>query len=83
MADDSTFRSTRPGNPYGRADKPARPNDGGAGADPLAERVARLIGKNDPYAEFGLRDPHPEQQEESESAAEYERDDRYVVRHDD
>ena len=82
MADDSTFRSTRPGNPYGRANRPARPSDDVTGADPLAE-LARLIGKNDPYAEFGLRDPHPEQQEESESAADYGRDDRYVERHDD
>jgi cell division septation protein DedD len=82
MADDSTFRSTHPGNPYGRANRPARPSDDVTGADPLAE-LARLIGKNDPYAEFGLRDPHPEQQEESESAADYGRDDRYVERHDD
>ena len=82
MADDSTFRSTRPGNPYGRANRPARPSDDVTGADPLAE-LARLIGKNDPYAEFGLRDPHPEQQEESESAADRGRDDRYVERHDD
>lgn len=75
MADDSTFRSTRPGSPYGRPDKSARPSD-----DPLAE-LARLIGKNDPYAEFGLREPHPEQPEENDPTAEYVRDDRYGDRH--
>jgi len=48
MADDSKLRV--PGEPYRRAAEPA--GDGSYGSDPLTE-LARLIGKNDPYAEFG------------------------------
>lgn len=75
MADDSTFRSTRLGDPYPRADRSTRPSDSAAEADPLAE-LARLIGKNDPYAEFGLRDSYSGQPEETGSRADFERNDR-------
>ncbi|HEY7247437.1 MAG TPA: SPOR domain-containing protein [Xanthobacteraceae bacterium] len=75
MADDTSFRSTRPGNPYARADRSARPSD-----DPLAE-LARLIGKNDPYAEFGLSDPHADQQEESDAPSGYVAGAGHVDRH--
>jgi SPOR domain len=52
MADDSRFRLPRPGESYRRAAaEPLRASEGAS--DPLAE-LARLIGKNDPYAEFGL-----------------------------
>jgi len=49
MADDSSFRSYRSNDPYRRAPEPAREP---AGSDPLAE-LARLIGQNDPMADFG------------------------------
>src|SRR5713101_1330313 len=67
MADDNRFRSTRPGDSYRRATEPSRPSERVSGSDPLAE-LARLIGKNDPYAEFGLRNS-PEEQQESYSTA--------------
>jgi hypothetical protein len=66
MADDNRFRSTRPGDSYRRAAEPSRPGEHAGGSDPLAE-LARLIGKNDPYAEFGLRDSAPEEPRESYS----------------
>jgi hypothetical protein len=62
MADDSRQRPSRSNDPYRRAAEPARPNEGGG--DPLAE-LARLIGQNDPFAEFGrsnARAPEPSQQ---------------------
>ena len=71
MADDSRFRFPRPGESSRRAAaEPAReskyPND------PLAE-LARLIGKNDPYAQFGLNTtPRSDAPEEH-----YSRDERY------
>src|SRR5271165_5775280 len=68
MADDNRFRSTRPGDSYRRAAGPLRPSERASGSDPLAE-LARLIGKNDPYAEFGLSNSAPEQHEENHSAA--------------
>ena len=49
MADDNNRRPFRPGEPYSR---PAAPGSSGSGSDPLAE-LARLIGQNDPFAEFG------------------------------
>ena len=49
MADDNNFQN-RMSNPSDRAAAPT-----GQGADPLAE-LARLIGQNDPYSDFG-RDP--------------------------
>ncbi len=49
MADDNNFQN-RMSNP---SDRPVAP--GGQGPDPLAE-LARLIGQNDPFSEFG-RDP--------------------------
>jgi hypothetical protein len=75
MADDSRFRSTRPGSSYGRPDKSAQSSD-----DPLAE-LARLIGKNDPYAEFGLRERRAAHEQEGEPAEGYARDDTYADPH--
>jgi hypothetical protein len=74
MADDNRFRSTRPGDSYRRAAEPSRPSEGASGSDPLAE-LARLIGKNDPYAEFGLSSPQPGQQQEHISTAASAHDD--------
>jgi hypothetical protein len=68
MADDNRFRSTRPGDTYRRAAEPSRPGERASASDPLAE-LARLIGKNDPYAEFGLTNSPPEQQQENHSPA--------------
>ena len=48
MADNSNSRF-RPSDPYGRGPGPSGPAN-----DPLAE-LARLIGQNDPFAEFGNR----------------------------
>jgi hypothetical protein len=71
MADDSRFRFPRPGGPLRRAaaesaSQNEHPND------PLAE-LARLIGKNDPYAQFGL-DTTPRSSAPEER---YSRDERY------
>ena len=60
MADDRTlesYRSTKESyrstnDPYRRASEPAGPNAQAGGDDPLAE-LARLIGRSDPFAEFG------------------------------
>jgi hypothetical protein len=76
MADDNRFRSTRPGDSYRRAAEPSRPSERASGSDPLAE-LARLIGKNDPYAEFGLSNPQPGQQQENYSTAASAHDDRH------
>jgi hypothetical protein len=51
MADDSIPRSYRSNDPYRRSAEPPS-NDPSAAGDPLAE-LARLIGQNDPFAEFG------------------------------
>ena len=58
MADNnpSRFRSSDPFGP-GSAPSAAPQND------PLAE-LARLIGQNDPFAEFGNRPEHPQQPEQ-------------------
>jgi hypothetical protein len=61
MADDNRFRSIRPADPYRRAQE--EPASGAS--DPLAE-LARLIGQNDPYAQFGLTEA--EDREESYSS---------------
>jgi hypothetical protein len=74
MADDNRFRSTRPDDSYRRAAEPSRPSERASGSDPLAE-LARLIGKNDPYAEFGLSNPQPGQQQENYSSAASAHDD--------
>ena len=58
MADDNTSRF-RSSDPFGRGPGPSGPAN-----DPLAE-LARLIGQNDPFAEFGNR-PQPELQSEPE-----------------
>jgi hypothetical protein len=51
-----------------------------SGSDPLAE-LARLIGKNDPYAEFGLRNSPEEQQESYSTAASPPEDWRHASSH--
>jgi hypothetical protein len=68
MADDNRFRSTRPGDSYRRAAEPSRPSEHTGGSDPLAE-LARLIGRNDPYAEFGLSASSPAEPQGSYSTA--------------
>src|ERR1700738_5076192 len=81
MADDSRFRSTRPGVPYRRASGPSRPSEGASASDPLAE-LARLIGKNDPYAEFGLSNsPAQAQQEDYPTATSAHDDWRHAPAH--
>jgi hypothetical protein len=70
MADDNMFRSTRLGEPYRRADRSTRPSDSAGETDPLAE-LARLIGKNDPYAAFGLRDSARGEQDEADPRADF------------
>ena len=72
MADDNRFRSTRPGDSFRRAAEPSRSS--GHASDPLAE-LARLIGKNDPYAEFGLRDASSGEPQEGYSSAVPRRED--------
>ena len=57
MADDNTLRTNRSNDPYRRAAEPAREP---AGSDPLAE-LARLIGQNDPMADFGRGTPRQTQ----------------------
>jgi hypothetical protein len=70
MADEN-YRSKRTGEAFARAAQPAytsyatptaRSDQGSAAGDPLAE-LARLIGQNDPFADFGRppapRDPYP------------------------
>ena len=64
MADNSKLRSSRA---VARAAEPA--DEAAMEVTPLAE-LARLIGKNDPYAEFGLREPTSEQPEETDPTAE-------------
>jgi hypothetical protein len=63
MADENRFRTTRGANSYRRMTEPSRPEDDASGyagaSDPLAE-LARLIGKHDPYVQFGLSDEEPE-----------------------
>jgi cell division septation protein DedD len=54
MADDNTRRSFRSNEPYRREPESLRMDD--AGGDPLAE-LARLIGRNDPFAELGRSQP--------------------------
>lgn len=52
MADDHTLGTYRSNDPHRRASDPVRPNEQAGGSDPLAE-LARLIGRSDPFAEFG------------------------------
>lgn len=52
MADDNNPRSPRGGDPFARGGAPLPPAGSGAASDPLAE-LARLIGQNDPFADFG------------------------------
>ena len=70
MADDYTQRPYRPNEPPMRSSQPGKALSGGS--DPLAE-LARLIGQNDPFSEFG-RDgvrrsaPPPQPPQEPEPA---------------
>jgi hypothetical protein len=66
MADDNTRRSYRSNEPYRHAAEPPRPSD--QASDPLAE-LARLIGRNDPFAELGRSQPRQGSQQESQHAA--------------
>lgn len=76
MADDHTQRPTRASQP------PPRPGSGNAPAtsssvDPLAE-LARLIGQNDPFAEFGGAAAQPS----TRQAGHHEEQDYYGAQHD-
>jgi hypothetical protein len=62
MADDHAFRSHRSNDPYRQAE-PTPTADPTAARDPLAE-LARLIGRSDPFADFG-RSSRPAQREAS------------------
>jgi cell division septation protein DedD len=74
MADDNRLRSTRPGDSYRRAAEPPPPSERASASDPLAE-LARLIGRTDPYAEFGLSNSPPGAQQEDYSTAASAHDD--------
>ncbi len=52
MADDHSQRPYRSNEPPARGQPARLPGPPGAGGDPLAE-LARLIGQNDPFSEFG------------------------------
>ncbi|MGA7486810.1 MAG: hypothetical protein WBW74_07720, partial [Xanthobacteraceae bacterium] len=52
MADDHTLRPYRSNDQHRRATEPVSASERAASNDPLAE-LARLIGRSDPYAEFG------------------------------
>jgi SPOR domain len=65
MADDNTRRSFRSNEPYRREAESLRTDD--QGSDPLAE-LARLIGRNDPFAELGRSQPRQAAQPEPQHA---------------
>jgi hypothetical protein len=64
MADDNWPRRPRVPDAFRRAVEPPRAGERASGSDPLAE-LARLIGKNDPYAEFGLSPSRRDHEQES------------------
>jgi hypothetical protein len=66
MADDNWPLRPRAPDPFRRAVEPPRAGEPASGGDPLAE-LARLIGKNDPYAEFGLTPSRQDHEQESYS----------------
>jgi hypothetical protein len=80
MADDNRFRANRPGRAYPRVAEPPRSDEYSGGSDPLAE-LARLIGKSDPYAQFGLSDASPPGSEESYQRYAPAREDRRAPGH--
>ncbi len=80
MADDSRFRSPRPGSAYPRVTAPSRSGEYAGASDPLAE-LARLIGKNDPYAEFGLSDSSAHEREENYLPGAPVHDERHAAAH--
>jgi hypothetical protein len=68
MADENTRRSYRSNEPFRREAEPSRPSD--EASDPLAE-LARLIGRNDPFAELGRSQPRQGSQRESQPASQH------------
>ncbi len=74
MADDPTFRLPRTNDPLRRAAEP-RSSDPLGASDPLAE-LARLIGKSDPYAEFGVTQQRQTEQSHADPAPSYGDEDR-------
>src|SRR6516164_536772 len=82
MADDNRYRSARLGDSYRRATQSPLRSEPMTGSDPLAE-LARLIGKSDPYAEFGLSQPPEEPQQNYSPAVSADRDWRDHDRYDD
>ena len=70
MADNSKLRV--PCEPYRRAAEPA--DDSSYGSDPLTE-LARLIGKNDPYAEFGRGGSRDDERQDAYARSGRARDD--------
>ncbi|HKA78603.1 MAG TPA: SPOR domain-containing protein [Xanthobacteraceae bacterium] len=66
MADDNTRRSYRSNEPFRQAAEPPRPSE--QASDPLAE-LARLIGRNDPFAELGRSQPRHASQQAARAAA--------------
>jgi SPOR domain len=69
MADDPTFRFPRTNDPFRRAAEP-RSNEAPDASDPLAE-LARLIGKSDPYAQFGVTHQRQTEQPQAYPASSY------------
>jgi hypothetical protein len=65
MADDNNPRFPRGGDPFARGNRAATPGGHGGASDPLAE-LARLIGQNDPFADFGREPPRSAQATESQ-----------------
>ena len=70
MADDPRFRLPRTSEPFRRAAEPRSNHETGA-SDPLAE-LARLIGKSDPYAQFGITQQRETEQPRVHGAPSYE-----------
>jgi SPOR domain len=68
MADENTRRSYRSNEPYRREAEPSRPSD--QASDPLAE-LARLIGRNDPFAELGRSQPRQGSQQGSQQESQH------------
>jgi hypothetical protein len=68
MADDNTLRLYRSRDPYCRAAEPSRPSEEASARDPLAE-LARLLGQNDPFSDFGPNHSRQRQQEAHDAPA--------------
>jgi SPOR domain len=72
MANDPTFRLPRTSDLLRRAGEP-RSSEALGASDPLAE-LARLIGKSDPYAEFGITQHRQTEQPQASPASSYAED---------